>query len=192
MLKKCWWMGAYTPGCTTVPYRRVSPGAIYPTIAQLEDEGLVETVREDGRKVLRLTVDGRAYATERADELAAVWAPFAEPEDDGDHANLRPVIGQTIAAVWQELFGVERVSLDDNFFELGGHSLLLIRAHARLKEVVRADLPIVALLQYPTIRALARHLTQGPSQGTTSQAAMDRAQKQREAQNRRRALAGKS
>jgi DNA-binding PadR family transcriptional regulator len=80
---------------------RPSPGSVYPTIAQLEDEGLVETVREGGRKFLRLTEEGRAYVAERADELAAVWEPFAEPEDDGDHANLRPVIGQTIAAVWQ-------------------------------------------------------------------------------------------
>jgi DNA-binding PadR family transcriptional regulator len=80
---------------------RPSPGSVYPTIAQLEDEGLVETVREDGRKVLRLTADGSAYVAERAEELAAVWTPFAEPEDDGDHAHLRPVIGQTIAAVWQ-------------------------------------------------------------------------------------------
>jgi len=94
--------------------------------------------------------------------------------------------------VWQELFGVEHVSLDDGFFELGGHSLLLIRAHTRLKEVLRVDLPIVALLQYPTIRALARHLTQSPSSGATPQAAMDRAQKQREAQQRRRTLVRRS
>jgi DNA-binding PadR family transcriptional regulator len=80
---------------------RPSPGSVYPTIAQLEDEGLVQTVREDGRKVLRLTDAGRAYVAARAEELAAVWKPFAEPEDDGDDANLRPVIGQTIAAVWQ-------------------------------------------------------------------------------------------
>jgi acyl carrier protein len=99
---------------------------------------------------------------------------------------------RTIAAVWQELFGVERVSLDDNFFELGGHSLLLLKAHARLKETLRVDLPIVALLQYPTIRALARHLTQGVTSSPAPQAAIDRAQKQREAQQRRRTLIGRN
>ena len=34
---------------------RVSPGAIYPTIAQLEDEGLVRTESEGGRKLAVLT-----------------------------------------------------------------------------------------------------------------------------------------
>jgi non-ribosomal peptide synthetase component F len=126
---------------------------------------------------------GKAAALVAAGKTQQGSAPHSAPATEAE---------RSIAAVWQELFGVERVSLDDNFFELGGHSLLLIRAHARLKEVLRADLPIVALLQFPTIRALARHLTQGPSQGATSQAAMDRAQKQREAQNRRRALAGKN
>jgi DNA-binding PadR family transcriptional regulator len=80
---------------------RPSPGSVYPTIAQLEDEGLVETSSADSRKVLRLTDAGRTYVEEHADELAALWEPFAEPQDDGDDANLKPVIGQTIAAVWQ-------------------------------------------------------------------------------------------
>ena len=98
---------------------------------------------------------------------------------------------RVIAEIWQELFGVESVSLDDNFFELGGHSLLLLRAQVHLQERLRIDIPIVALLQFPTIRALARHLTEGPSGGPAPQAAIDRAQKQREAQLRRRTLAGR-
>jgi acyl carrier protein len=96
-----------------------------------------------------------------------------------------------IAEVWQGLFGVERISLDDNFFELGGHSLLLVRAHAQLRDKVRADLPIVALLQFPTIRSLARHLAGERPGAATADAAMDRARKQREALARQRNLTGK-
>jgi non-ribosomal peptide synthetase component F len=123
----------------------------------------------------------------KASELLAAKAPqraasYSAPTNEAE---------RVIAAVWQELFGVERVSLDDNFFELGGHSLLLVRAHAQLKERLQVDLPIVALLQFPTIRALARHLSGGPSGGPAPQAAIDRAQKQREAQQRRRTLAGR-
>jgi len=98
-----------------------------------------------------------------------------------------------IATVWQELFGVDRVSLDDNFFDLGGHSVLLVQAHARLKARLRADLPIVALLQHPTVRSLARYLSgsANPDGEKAANVAMDRAQKQREAQMRQRNLAGR-
>jgi len=77
-----------------------SPGSVYPTIQQLEDEGLLATGEDAGRKVLRLTDAGRSYVTEHPEEMAAVWAPFDEEgEDDG--SDLKKVIGQTMAAIWQ-------------------------------------------------------------------------------------------
>ena len=42
-----------------------SPGAIYPTIAQLEDEGLVTTREEGGRRSVTLTSEGRTYLEAR-------------------------------------------------------------------------------------------------------------------------------
>ena len=53
---------------------RPSPGAIYPTIAQLEDEGLVTTLAEGGRKLVTLTDAGRTYLADNAD---AIGDPFA-------------------------------------------------------------------------------------------------------------------
>ena len=77
-----------------------SPGSVYPTVQQLEDEGLVANGEEAGRKVLRLTDAGRTYVAEHPEEMAAVWAPFDEgAEDDG--GDLKKVIGQTMAAMWQ-------------------------------------------------------------------------------------------
>ncbi len=77
-----------------------SPGSIYPTIAQLEDEGLVEDA-PTGRKAIQLTEAGTAYAEEHADELAAVWAPFETTEDDAEATNFKQVIGQTVGAIIQ-------------------------------------------------------------------------------------------
>lgn len=78
---------------------RPSPGSVYPTIAQLEDEGLVEDA-PTGRKALQLTAEGRTWVAEHPDELAAVWAPFEErhPEETED---LKQVIKQTVAAIVQ-------------------------------------------------------------------------------------------
>lgn len=80
-----------------------SPGSVYPTIAQLEDEGLLETVVLDGKKTLQLTAEGSEYVADHTEEMAAVWRPFAEDkaQDDGDTANLKPLIGQMMGAVWQ-------------------------------------------------------------------------------------------
>ncbi|RLV49592.1 PadR family transcriptional regulator [Nocardioides mangrovicus] len=78
-----------------------SPGSVYPTVSQLEDEELV-VQREDGsRKTLHLTDAGRAYVAEHPEEMAAVWAPFAEEQAEDGSADLKKVIGQTMAAVWQ-------------------------------------------------------------------------------------------
>jgi len=79
-----------------------SPGSVYPTVQQLQDEGLVAAAETQGRRVLRLSDAGREYVAEHAEELAATWRPFTEEstaqEESGD---LRPVIGQVMAAVWQ-------------------------------------------------------------------------------------------
>jgi DNA-binding PadR family transcriptional regulator len=81
-----------------------SPGSVYPTISQLEDEGLVEADEERGRRTLRLSDEGRRYVEEHPDELAAVWRPFGQREEStplSEFAALKPELGQVAAAVWQ-------------------------------------------------------------------------------------------
>jgi len=80
-----------------------SPGSVYPTISQLEDEGLVEGFEDGGKRMLRLTEEGRGYVADHQQELAAVWTPFADAEaaEGGEGANFKQVIGQTMSAVWQ-------------------------------------------------------------------------------------------
>ncbi|HET8605227.1 MAG TPA: PadR family transcriptional regulator [Marmoricola sp.] len=78
-----------------------SPGSVYPTIAQLEDEGLVETVADGGRKVLRLTAAGSAYVADHPEELAAVWEPFEDDGGEESDAGLKPLVGQLLGAIWQ-------------------------------------------------------------------------------------------
>ncbi len=54
--------------------------------------------------------------------------------------------------------------------------------HARLREILKIDLPIVSLFEHPTVRSLARHLARAdgpaPEAGRDLQ---DRAQRQRKA-----------
>jgi DNA-binding PadR family transcriptional regulator len=82
---------------------RPSPGAIYPTLQQLEDEGLVVGEAGDGRRVYRLTESGRRYVEERRQELNRVWESLAEPGDEG-FLELRSLAMQVMAAATQVAF----------------------------------------------------------------------------------------
>ncbi|GCE51346.1 hypothetical protein KTH_62150 [Thermosporothrix hazakensis] len=63
-----------------------------------------------------------------------------------------------LAHHWEEVLGVERVSIRDNFFELGGHSLLMTRLHNRLQQVLQQEIRLLDLFKYPTIQAFAQFL----------------------------------
>src|SRR4051794_41629553 len=52
---------------------RPSPGSIYPALSQLEDEGLVRSDENAGRRAFQLTDAGRAYLEENREALGSPW-----------------------------------------------------------------------------------------------------------------------
>lgn len=79
---------------------RPSPGSVYPALAQLEDEGLVQADQDSGRRAFRLTDEGRAYVEAHADEVAAPWAAVSDSIGDG-LMELHHLIGEVAAAAVQ-------------------------------------------------------------------------------------------
>ncbi len=89
---------------------------------------------------------------------------------------------RTIAGVWQNMFGLEQVSIEENIFDLGGNSLLLVQVHSRLRETLKVEFSIVTLFEHPTVSSLARHLGQPVNSAPKSgQQLRDRAQQQKQA-----------
>ncbi|WP_107705630.1 PadR family transcriptional regulator [Nocardioides allogilvus] len=83
---------------------RPSPGSVYPTIQQLQDEGLVEADDARGRRTLQLTAEGQAYVAAHTTDLEAVWAPYeraTQRATTGTSGDLKSEIGQMMSAVWQ-------------------------------------------------------------------------------------------
>ncbi len=81
---------------------RASPGSVYPALAALQDEGLVDDEKVDGRRVYTLTEAGRAHVDERAAELAAVFSAFGPAQDrvhDEDYGRLLFSVGAAAVEV---------------------------------------------------------------------------------------------
>jgi DNA-binding PadR family transcriptional regulator len=83
---------------------RPSPGSVYPTISQLEDEGLAVVEKSDGRRVVSLTEAGTAWVAGHREELDAVWEQVGRSADewaDGEAGALWEQLGQLHAAAQQ-------------------------------------------------------------------------------------------
>lgn len=79
---------------------RPSPGSVYPTLQQLQDEGLVTVAEEDGRRTFSLTDAGRAEVERTSAGRRAPWEAMADEADDAA-GGLKSLVGQLIAATIQ-------------------------------------------------------------------------------------------
>jgi DNA-binding PadR family transcriptional regulator len=78
---------------------RPSPGSVYPTLAQLEDEGLVRSVEAEGARRFEITDAGREHLERRADEPAP-WEPVSE-DAENPLSELGPLVIQIGKATFQ-------------------------------------------------------------------------------------------
>ncbi|UZE10142.1 non-ribosomal peptide synthase/polyketide synthase [Pseudomonas sp. B21-053] len=112
---------------------------------------------------LPVTANGKLDRKALPEPEAAVQQAFVEPQDQ---------LQKALAAIWQDVLGVERIGLEDNFFELGGDSIISIQVVSRARQA-GIRLSPRDLFQYQTVRSLALvatvdHLStvdQGPATG---------------------------
>ncbi len=79
---------------------RPSPGSVYPALAQLEDEGLVQADSDEGRKRFVLTEAGRSHVEEHREALGEPWAGLGDEAGAG-RRDLRGLLGQLATAAVQ-------------------------------------------------------------------------------------------
>ncbi|MET0622968.1 MAG: SDR family NAD(P)-dependent oxidoreductase [Pyrinomonadaceae bacterium] len=106
-------------------------------------QSLLEAQKADAENGLlaQLQAGHGGGGVERGEGMAGYVAPEGEME-------------QSVAGLWQELFGVGGVGRHDNFFELGGNSLLAIQLVSRVRKVLQVELPLSRLFESPTVAGL--------------------------------------
>jgi DNA-binding PadR family transcriptional regulator len=75
-----------------------SPGAVYPALSQLEDEGLARAQEIDGKRAFALTDEGQAHVADNAETIGKPWEKVTEGAGESEMA-LREHIPQLLQAV---------------------------------------------------------------------------------------------
>jgi len=65
---------------------------------------------------------------------------------------------ETLAGIYAQVLGLDRVGVDESFFELGGDSLLAMRVIAAVNTSLDAHLAVRTLFNAPSVRSLSQQL----------------------------------
>ncbi|MFP5263124.1 MAG: non-ribosomal peptide synthetase, partial [Blastocatellia bacterium] len=92
---------------------------------------------------------------------------------------------RTIAAIWQEVLGIEKVGRKNNFFEIGGTSLLLVSLQMKLRDQFQRALSLADMFANPTVELLAEFLTARSDDDPSRDQVDERVEQQKRAIERR-------
>ena len=73
-----------------------------------------------------------------------------------------------VAAIWKDALGLEEISVTENVFDLGAHSLLVVQMQRRMKAHFARDIAITDIFRFPTVRAIAAHLSSDAGAASTA------------------------
>ena len=124
----------------------------------------------------------------KLDRRALPQPEALRPDQKASYVAPQNELERSLAAIWQQALGVEKVGVYDNFFDLGGHSLLMIQVHTQLRSELNRELAVIDMFKYPTISDLAKFLSQKQAEQPIFEQVSDRAEKRRETRSRQAQL----
>ncbi|MCC5439464.1 non-ribosomal peptide synthetase, partial [Clostridium botulinum] len=70
----------------------------------------------------------------------------------------RNKVEETLAKIWSEILGIEKLGINDNFFDLGGHSLKATILMSKIHKELNREVPLKELFKSPTIKDLSKYI----------------------------------
>lgn len=93
-----------------------------------------------------LTSNGKLDRKQLPEPYAISRENYIAPSND---------VEKTIAQIWSEVLGVEKVGINDNYLVLGGDSIKSIRIVSLINKAFETDLKVADIFQYPQVQTLA-------------------------------------
>ena len=90
-----------------------SPGAVYPTLQLLEDQGLVTSSQQDGKRMYTLSEVGRAFLIERKETLDAIRARMEAVRGGAAHSELGALMAELHGLAQSIVHRADRRALAD-------------------------------------------------------------------------------
>ena len=75
-----------------------------------------------------------------------------------DYVSATSNIEKALVEIWQEILGLDRVSLNDDFFKIGGDSILSIQVSSRIRQA-GFNCQVKEIFEHKTILKLSEHLS---------------------------------
>lgn len=134
------------------------------------EPGHVEGLREELREYLReklpdymtpsalVVLDSLPLSAHGKLDVRRLPAPDAASAQLEEYVAPRNEAELQLACIWEELLGVQPVSVKDNFFDLGGHSLLATQLVSHIRRTLNVELPLRAVFEAPTVEGQAERI----------------------------------
>ncbi|WP_374015856.1 amino acid adenylation domain-containing protein [Paenibacillus thiaminolyticus] len=88
----------------------------------------------------------------------ALPAPEKSMQTGTDYVTPRTIVEIELAAIWEEILGLENVGVTNNFFDLGGHSLKVLQLIREISKRMGMNLPYRVVFDAPTIETMAQQI----------------------------------
>ncbi|MGH3615019.1 MAG: amino acid adenylation domain-containing protein, partial [Pseudonocardia sp.] len=142
------------PGTKRLVAYLVPTGETTPSTAELRGH-VTQTLPDYMVPALFVTLEELPLGSTGKLDRKALPAPDRLTEPVAGYVAPRTAAEQTLAEVWTQVLGVDRVGIHDNFFELGGDSILSVQVMSRLRVAFGVELSPRVLFIDPTVAGLA-------------------------------------